>query len=52
VQGWVVVRLGGAAGCGDLCRPVLVLPQPGHGVGQRCQLGEQGEQLFSLQPAK
>jgi len=23
VQGWVVVRLGGAAGCGDLCRPVL-----------------------------
>jgi len=27
---------------------VLVLPQPGHGVGQGCQLGQQGEQLLVL----
>jgi hypothetical protein len=47
VPGLVVVGLGGTTGCGDLCRPVLVLPQPGHGP-----LCEQGEQLFSLQPAK
>ena len=33
--------LGGAARGSGLGRPVLVLPQPGDGVGQRGQLGEQ-----------
>jgi hypothetical protein len=40
--------LGGAARGGGLGRPVLVLPQPRDGVGQRGQLGELGEQLLVL----
>ena len=40
--------LGGAARGSGLGRPVLVLPQPGVGVGQRGQLGEQGELLLVL----
>jgi len=48
LRGGEAQLLGGAARGGRLRRPVLVLPQPGHGVGQGCQLGQSGQQLRVL----
>jgi len=38
----------GAPGGGGLGGPLLILPQPGHRIGQRRELGEQRQQLRVL----